>query len=129
MSRASCIASISPPSRAQSRRPNQPPPCLNCNSSPKRGSSKPERKEIRFQFSLSESDTKEPKADLADVVVVASQVGGNWSQRVLAESVGGGVYEFRLTIPQAGNYAILFTIPSVNIEIGQLPQLGIEVIP
>lgn len=84
--------------------------------------------EIAVQFALSNAATQARLTDLNDVMVLASQAGGNWSQRLTAAHVGEGVYEARFTASQPGFYRLIVTIPSAKVGLGQLPQWTAQVV-
>ena len=84
--------------------------------------------EIAVRFALSDAATQARLADLKDVIVLVSQAGGNWNQRLTAAHAGEGVYEARFTAPQPGIYRLIVTIPSAKVGLGQLPQGTVQVV-
>jgi len=83
--------------------------------------------EFRLQFTLRDPTTQTALADIKDVVVLVVQTGGNWNQRLAAEYQGDGVYEMRIRVPQSGRYTVLFSIPSANVGLDQIPPLALQI--
>jgi YVTN family beta-propeller protein len=79
-----------------------------------------------LRFSLTDPETGEGLADLQDVLILAAQTAGNWNTRQVAGSLGDGVYEVKLTVPNAGLYTIFFAVPSLGLDPGQLPTLNLQ---
>jgi YVTN family beta-propeller protein len=80
-----------------------------------------------LKFQLTDADSGEGIEGLSDVFVLANQTAGNWNTRSLATSVGDGVYEVQLTMPNAGLYSVYFAAPSIGLNIDQLPGRNLQV--
>ena len=81
---------------------------------------------FKLQLRATDPTTGQPVADLADLLVLASQMGGNWSQRYLTASAGEGIYEVELTLPYPGLYTILLSASSLGTGLDQLPRITLE---
>jgi hypothetical protein len=81
---------------------------------------------FKLRFSLADPETGEGLADLQDVLILATQTAGNWNTRQAATSLGDGVYEVELTVPNAGLYSIFFAVPSLGLDPGRLPTLNLQ---
>jgi YVTN family beta-propeller protein len=82
---------------------------------------------FKLQLRASDPSTGQPVVDLADLVLLASQTGGNWNQRYLASAMGDGLYEVALSLPQPGRYQILLSASSRGAGLGDLPRLSLQV--
>lgn len=81
---------------------------------------------FKLQLRASDPSTDQPVLDLADLVLLASQTGGNWNQRYLAAPMGDGLYEVELDLPQPGNYQILLSATSRGAGLEELPRITLE---
>jgi len=81
-----------------------------------------------LQFQLTDAASGQGIVGLSDVIVLANQTAGNWSTRSLATSLGDGVYEVQLTMPNAGLYSVYFAVPSIGLNIDQLPGRNLNVV-
>ena len=62
--------------------------------------------DFTFRFKLVETATGKPKSDLKDVRVLTFLSPGIWQRRDIATSVGDGVYELKINVPQTGVYML-----------------------
>lgn len=93
---------------------------LNKELSPRAG----ERFKIRFK--LLDTATSQPKDGLKDVRVLFFLSPGLWQKRDLATSVGGGVYELDVDIPQDGVYMVFVESQSQGVGFRQLPFMTLQ---
>ena len=83
--------------------------------------------QFSMKFLVTDLKLNQPLDGLEDFVISVNQIGGNWSQRYLAKSVGEGVYEVLLTIPQSGTFSVLLSVSSRNFGLDAMPPLGLQV--
>ena len=74
-----------------------------------------------LRFKLIETATNQPKDDLKDVRVLTFS--GAWQRRDIAKSIGGGVYEINLNVPEPGAYTVFVECFSMGVRYQDLPQL------
>ncbi|HEX8456584.1 MAG TPA: cytochrome D1 domain-containing protein [Pyrinomonadaceae bacterium] len=77
----------------------------------------------QVRFKVTDSQTKQPRADLKDMGVLTFLAPGVWQQRHWAKYVGEGVYEINFVPPQSGVYYIFFQCPSLGVAYRQIPHL------
>ncbi len=77
---------------------------------------------FRLQFRLTDPVAAAPVSDLEDVLVQASLTTG-WNNRFPAQSVGDGIYEVTLTVPAPGPTYVYFSIPSLQLDYEDLPNV------
>ena len=82
-----------------------------------------------LRFALADAGTQAPVADLTDITILATLASGQHSERSRAESVGKGLYESQLLLPAAGFYRVYISIPSRQVDAGDLPALTLRVTP
>jgi YVTN family beta-propeller protein len=80
----------------------------------------------KLRFRLTETATGKPKDGLTDVNVMMYLAPGVWQKRAFAQSVGGGVYELKIDVPQSGTYVFFIASRSQGIDLRQLPNLMLE---
>jgi YVTN family beta-propeller protein len=80
-----------------------------------------------LKFQLTDADSGQGIEGLSDVFVLANQTAGNWSTRSVATSLGDGAYEVQLFMPNIGLYAVYFAVPSIGLNIDQLPGRNLNV--
>ncbi|HEV2801272.1 MAG TPA: cytochrome D1 domain-containing protein [Pyrinomonadaceae bacterium] len=78
---------------------------------------------VQLRFKVTDTQTKQPRADLKDMGVLTFLAPGIWQQRHWAKSVGEGVYEINFVPPQSGVYYIFFQCPSLGVAYRQIPHL------
>ena len=81
------------------------------------------RQDFTFRFRLIDTATGEGKSDLKDVRVLTFLSPGVWQRRDIAQSVGDGVYELKINVPQAGVYMIFVESSSMGVRFIDLPYL------
>ena len=79
-----------------------------------------------FRFKLIETATGNPKSDLKDVRVLTFLSPGVWQRRDIATSVGGGVYELKINVPQTGVYMLFVEASSMGVRYVDLPYLTLH---
>ena len=79
-----------------------------------------------LRFKIIDARSNEPKADLADVGVLVFLAPGIWQQRARATSLGNGIYEVRVVLPQAGVYYAFFQCPSLNVPFNQIAPFTLQ---
>jgi YVTN family beta-propeller protein len=76
-----------------------------------------------FRFRLIDTATGDPKSDLRDVQVLTFLSPGVWQRRDIAKSVGDGVYELKIKVPQTGVYMLFVESSSMGVSYSDLPYL------
>jgi hypothetical protein len=79
--------------------------------------------EFTFRFKLIETATGQPKSDLKDVRVLTFLSPGVWQRRDIATSVGDGVYELKINVPETGVYMLFVESSSMRVRFIDLPYL------
>ena len=79
--------------------------------------------DFTFRFKLIETATGNPKPDLQDVRVLTFLSPGVWQRRDIAKSVGDGVYELKINVPQTGVYMLFVESSSMGVRFVDLPYL------
>jgi YVTN family beta-propeller protein len=74
-----------------------------------------------LRFKLIETATNMSKDDLKDVRVLTFS--GAWQRRDLAKSIGGGVYEINLNVPETGAYTVFVESGSMHVKYQDLQQM------
>jgi len=82
--------------------------------------------EFTFRFKLIDTATGNPKSDLKDVRVLTFLSPGIWQRRDIATSVGDGVYELKVTVPQTGLYMLFVESSSMGVRYVDLPYLMLQ---
>jgi YVTN family beta-propeller protein len=77
----------------------------------------------KLRFKLVDTATLKAKSDLKDVRVLTVLTPGIWQKREFARSVGDGVYELDIKVPQTGVYLIFVESRSQEVSFRQLPYL------
>ncbi|HVG29428.1 MAG TPA: cytochrome D1 domain-containing protein [Pyrinomonadaceae bacterium] len=80
----------------------------------------------KLRFRLTDPATGKPKDGLTDVNVMMYLAPGLWQKRAFAQSVGAGVYELKIDVPQAGTYVFSVGSRSQGVDFRQLPNLMLE---
>ena len=83
----------------------------------------PVNQDFTFRFKLIETATGNPKSDLQDVRVLTFLSPGVWQRRDIAKSVGDGVYELKINVPQTGVYMLFVESSSMGVRYVDLPYL------
>jgi hypothetical protein len=82
---------------------------------------------LNVQFTLTDRATGQAISGLEDMLSLAHQTAGNWSQRYVAQSLEDGLYEIAITVPNPGLYTLYFAIPSLQVNPEALPSLHLKV--
>ncbi|HEX3253962.1 MAG TPA: YncE family protein [Pyrinomonadaceae bacterium] len=83
-------------------------------------------KDFRLRFKLIETSTNKVKDNLEDVRVLTFLAPGTWQRRDVAKSLGQGIYEINLNIPEAGVYMVFVESASMGVRYKDLPHLTLE---
>jgi hypothetical protein len=83
----------------------------------------PVGKDFAFRFKLTETATGNPKSDLKDVRVLTFQSPGVWQRRDIAQSLGDGIYEIKINVPESGLYMVFIESASMGVRYKDLPYL------
>jgi YVTN family beta-propeller protein len=83
-------------------------------------------KDFIFRFKLIDTATGNPKSDLKDVRVLTFLSPGVWQRRDIAQSVGGGVYELKINVPETGVYMLFVESSSMGVRYIDLPHLTLQ---
>lgn len=84
------------------------------------------RQDFTFRFKLVETATGNPRSDLQDVRVLTFLSPGVWQRRDIATSLGNGVYELKINVPEAGVYMLFVESPSMGVRYTDLPYLMLQ---
>jgi len=82
--------------------------------------------DYKLRFKITDSRSNEAKADLADVGVLVFLAPGIWQQRARATSLGNGLYEASVVLPQSGVYYVYFQCPSLNVRFNQIAPFTLQ---
>jgi hypothetical protein len=80
----------------------------------------------KLRFKLVDTATSRAKSDLNDVRVLTLLSSGIWQKRDFARSVGDGVYELDINVPQEGVYLVFVESRSEGVSFRQLPHLTLQ---
>ena len=86
----------------------------------------PVGQDFTVRFKLIDTTTGSPKSDLKDVSVLTFLTPGIWQHRDIATSLGNGVYEIKIKVPQAGIYQIFVQSTSMGVRYKDLPSLTLH---
>jgi len=81
---------------------------------------------FKLRFKLIDTTTSKAKSDVKDVRVLTMLSSGTWQKRDFARSVGDGVYELDLKVPQGGVYFFFVGSSSQGVSFRQLPHLTLQ---
>jgi hypothetical protein len=81
---------------------------------------------FKLRFKLTDPATQAAKSDLKDVRVLTFLAPGIWQKRDFARSVGDGIYELDIKVPQTGVYLIFVESQSQGVVFRQLPYLTVQ---
>ena len=82
--------------------------------------------DYKLRFKIVDSATLKAKSDLKDVRVLTLLSSGIWQKRDFARSVGNGVYELDIKVPQTGSYFVFVESKSQGVTFRQLPYLTLQ---
>ena len=80
----------------------------------------------KLRFKLIDTATAKAKSDLTDVHVLTMLSSGTWQKRDFARSLGDGVYELDVRVPQTGVYLVFVESKSQGVSFRQLPSLTLQ---
>ena len=78
-------------------------------------------------FTLTDRGSNQP-VDQDEVVVVATALADNWSDRILAQQIEPGLYRADLQVPQAGSYQLHFAVLSLQMNEDRFPALILDTV-
>jgi YVTN family beta-propeller protein len=81
-----------------------------------------------LRFKLIETKTNKAKDGLQDVRVLTFLASGAWQRRDIAKSVGNGMYEVNLNLPESGVYRIFVESGSMGVRYQDLPGIMLNAI-
>jgi hypothetical protein len=82
--------------------------------------------DYKLRFKLVDTATLKAKSDLKDVRVLTMLSSGIWQKRDFARSMGDGVYELDIKVPQTGSYFVFVESRSQGVSFRQLPMLTLQ---
>ena len=88
----------------------------------------PVGKDFTLRFKLTDTATGNPKPGLDDVRVLTFMSASGWQHRDFATSVGNGIYEVRINVPEAGVYTMFFESVSMGVRYKDLPYLMLHAV-
>ena len=80
----------------------------------------------KLRFKLTDTATSKALSDLKDVRVLTFISSATWQKRDFARSVGNGVYELDIAVPQTGVYLVFIESRSQGVNFRQLPYLTLQ---
>jgi YVTN family beta-propeller protein len=80
----------------------------------------------KLRFKILDNATSKAKSDLKDVRVLTLLSSGVWQKRDFAQSVGDGVYELDIKVPETGLYFVFVESRSQGVSFRQLPHLTLQ---
>ena len=80
----------------------------------------------KLRFKVIDTTTLKAKSDLKDVRVLTLLSSGTWQKRDFARSIGEGVYELDVKVPQTGLYFVFVESRSQGVAFRQLPYLTLQ---
>jgi len=80
----------------------------------------------KLRFKLYDTSTSKAKSDLKDVRVLTFLASATWQKRDFARSVGDGVYELDIKVPQTGLYFVFVESKSQGVTFRELPHLTLQ---
>jgi hypothetical protein len=82
--------------------------------------------DYKLRFKLMDTTTARAKSDVNDVRVLTMLSSATWQKRDFARSVGDGVYEIDIRVPQTGVYLFFVESRSQGVSFRQLPYLTVQ---
>jgi len=83
-------------------------------------------RDFPLRFKLIETKTNKAKDNLEDVQVLTFLSSGTWQRRDVAKSLGNGMYEINLTLPESGYYKIFVESGSMGVRYKDMPGLTLH---
>jgi DNA-binding beta-propeller fold protein YncE len=84
------------------------------------------REDYKIRFKLTDTETRKSRSGLKDVGVLVFLSPGIWQERQIARSLGDGVYEVTVNVPEAGVYLVFVKSASQRVPYRQLPYLTLH---
>jgi len=84
--------------------------------------------EFPLRFKLIETKSNKAKDGLMDVQVLTFIASGTWQRRDVAKSLGNGIYEINLNLPESGIYRVFVESGSMGVRYQDLPGMTLEAI-
>jgi YVTN family beta-propeller protein len=88
----------------------------------------PVGKDFTFRFKVTDTASGMPKAGLKDVRVLTFMSAGGWQRRDIATSVGNGMYEIKINVPESGVYMVFFESATMGVRYRDLPYLMLHAV-
>ena len=82
--------------------------------------------DYKLRFKLVDTATLGAKSNLKDVRVLTMLSSGTWQKRDFARSLGDGVYELDIKVPQTGLYFVFVESRSQGVSFRQLPSMTLQ---
>lgn len=79
-----------------------------------------------LRFKLIDTKTNKAKDDLKDVRVLTFLGPGTWQRRDIAKSLGNGMYEVYLNVPETGVYMVFVESGSMGVRYRDMPALMLQ---
>jgi YVTN family beta-propeller protein len=79
-----------------------------------------------LRFKLIDTKTNKAKDDLKDVRVLTFLGPGTWQRRDIAKSLGNGMYEVNLNVPETGVYMVFVESGSMGVRYRDMPALMLQ---
>lgn len=79
-----------------------------------------------LRFKLIETRTNKAKDGLKDVRVLTFIASGTWQRRDIAKSLGNGMYEVNLNLPESGVYRVFVESGSMGVRYKDLPGITLQ---
>jgi YVTN family beta-propeller protein len=81
-----------------------------------------------LRFKLIETKTDKARDNLDDVQVLTFSAPNNYQRRDVAKSLGNGIYEVNLNVPEAGVYMVFVQSGSMGVRYKDLPYLMLHAV-
>ena len=81
--------------------------------------------DYKVRFRLTDAQKKRPVV-LKDAGVLVFLSPGTWQQRQIAQSLGAGLYEITINVPETGVYLLFIESPSQHLRYRDLPYLTLH---
>jgi hypothetical protein len=82
--------------------------------------------EAKIRFRLRDTETNKPSSKINDVGVLVFLAPGMWQERQIARSLGDGLYEVSVKLPEVGVYLVFVESPSKRVPYRELPYLTLH---
>ena len=82
--------------------------------------------DFSLRFKLIETKTNKAKDNLKDVRVLTLIASGTWQRRDIAKSLGNGMYEVNLNLPESGVYRVFVESGSMGVRYKDLPGITLQ---